>query len=334
MNRKKLLGLLVVLIAAVCSIGLTPNIMRLIKQWNLANQTSHSVMVILDPTQILINLIADIAFLSALWIVSIIVLVFTFKKKIQIKNLPTMLLIPMMLSSAVNVATASSAQSLRYYARVEVRSVDCIFGVAKGYITPISDYLYYGYTWNCYHIGAINTQMIEWLGGGYFYQNSILYYYIEWFIDNAYGEITYQGSYSDPDPISVLIGRGTYDVSKGYNWTCDVRLFDDPKWVNGRTILFKSVLLEPHGTQIDLLCAGSESTSDYNKVSANFTELRLYCQDGGWSYWEEKPYLNFQVIQQNLFTITISQPYYAFSVSGGGRRHIGGGCIWARFCVD
>jgi len=128
--------------------------------------------------------------------------------------------------------------------------------------------------WVCYHIGVGYPSPIqEWIGAGYYTQEGLgTVFYIEWYIDGVYNEITASGvTFGEQYWIQILndIGSGGVngDGDEGH-WGATIW---DSKY--GNILLKKYDVDLPLNGDIHAVAEG-ESVDSRNDMEADFSELR------------------------------------------------------------
>ncbi len=207
-----------------------------------------------------------------------------------------------------------NAETRRYYARVQMtvpanHEIGDLIDVS-GWITPKPAKVSEG--WVCYNIAVTFPAIFEWLGAGYYTQCGVgTVFYVEWFINGDYYEITTSGLnfYEQYYTKIAIVFSPYYARWCAYIWDSE-----------GNPILEWYVDLPIWGEEV-VAVAGAESISKYNRMSATFSGLTWTTetpppQIRHQGYWDGAVF-GCEVIQHDPYRTTVIEPYYTFIVSGG-----------------
>jgi hypothetical protein len=206
-----------------------------------------------------------------------------------------------------------------FYARVNMMVPPNLVGIGdlidvSGYITPQPATVYQYSVF--YHIGMVDSRwefdICDWVGAGYFTRIGVgTVFYIEWFIDWVYHEMTAPGV-TFGEPLHVFL------CAEAGGWCAHV-------WNSeGNLSLQKSnVDLPLSGVKFKAV-AGGESVHPDNHMSAVFSGLTWttkYTPSGGHEldsyasgYWDGNMF-DCEIVEDAPYSLYLQQPYYEFAVS-------------------
>jgi hypothetical protein len=289
--------------------------------YNISNGIWHSMF----PDQILAayfhTFTQSLIPLIIVWTVSAVILVIVSAKKAKLKLSSIFLIALVICFVSATIHTTNAQQIGNYYDRVQANCTGTSYWFVNGTVTP-GGYCPLQYTsyqtpkddFNLYEIGA-QSDGYDVVAGGCQYEWGRWNYYIEYMINDQYGEV-FGPALNNSTTFCVTI-MSLY-FSTHTDWTC--KLVTPSYWLSGGMMSNADIIMsyssEGPPLMVHQLWAGSETPNSTNVVYAHFSNMIAWAYFPGWSgYWMQESGINYSFSQDAPYTLSINKAYYDFDVT-------------------